>query len=146
MFSRSQTILVEYRDGKTETIKRAAFIDTVLFRINNRVVEVNPRRLDSIHVFADTIEIYFGETWIRANIFPRTKDSIPPVHRGFVRVRTRLTGNAEFGRLSASISELRRIVFRPKPAPAIVEPEEEEEENSEANEETETETEVSDEP
>lgn len=121
-FCRKQTILVEYRDGKTETIRKASFADTIFFRINNRVVQVNPRQLYKIEIFADTIDIYFGETWVRADIHPVSKDSVPPVHRGFVKVKTRLTGIADFGALSTSVSELKQINFRPsKPKAAAAE-------------------------
>lgn len=107
------TISVEYRNGKTETVKKALFIDTLFFHSDGRRVVINPKRLDRMDIFADTIKIHFGETWVRADIYPASKDSIPPVHHGYVKVNTRITGKASFGNLSTSLSELRQIIFRP---------------------------------
>jgi hypothetical protein len=112
------TVFVEYRNGESETVKKAAFKETAYFRTKGRSIEINPKKLGKIDIFADTIEIYYGETWVRAHIYPVSKDSVPPVYYGFVKINAILTGIADFGKLSASVSELRHINFKPKKAVA----------------------------
>jgi len=105
--------MVEYRNGETERIRRASFRDKAFFRTRGRSVEIDPRRVERIEVFSDTIEIYYSETWVRVNLHPATKDSVPPPpFAGWMKVNTVLTGVSDFGNISVSISELKQVVFR----------------------------------
>jgi len=109
----SKAVEVEYRNGKTEKIKKAAFKEKAYLRSKGRNVEINTKKLNSMDVFSDSIEIYYGETWVRADIYPKTKDTVNvPVHEGWIKINTVLTGVADIGKISASITELKRIRFK----------------------------------
>ena len=112
-------VLVHYRSGQTETVKKAEFHDlsgNPLFRLKGRQVIINQKKLHYMNVFADTIEIYYGDTWCRVDIYPilSKKDTNTVVHNGWMKISTILKGQADFGKLSASISELSYLHFRPK--------------------------------
>ena len=105
-------ISVEYRNGDTEKIKKAAFKEKTYFRAKGRSVEIKLKKLNGMDVISDTIEIYYGDTWVRANVYPTTKDTVNiPVYEGWIKINTILTGVAEFGKFSSSISELKHIKF-----------------------------------
>jgi len=126
-----QTVFVKYRNDETETVKKASLSDfsgKPYFRMKGRKVEINTKKLHHINVFPDTIEIYYGDTWCRVDVYPFikkkkdsvkdtaevTKDTAEVVWRGWMKISTILGGIAEFGKLSASISELKHVHFRPK--------------------------------
>ncbi|MDR0303793.1 MAG: hypothetical protein LBH98_03355 [Chitinispirillales bacterium] len=111
------TVLVQYRNGGSEIIKKADISDISgkpYFRTKGRNVEINIKRLHYIDIFSDTVEIYHSNTWCRTDIYPLTKDTIPVVYHGWMKISTILCGVADFGKLSASISELKQIHFKPK--------------------------------
>jgi hypothetical protein len=112
-------IWVQYKTGNSEIIKNAEFADVLgksLFRTKGRQVEINPKKLHYMDIFSDTIEIYRGDTWCRVNIYPLLPkgDTIPVAYNGWMKISTILKGYADFGKLSASISELTHIHFKPK--------------------------------
>ena len=126
-----QTVFVKYRSDDTETVKNASLSDfsgKPYFRMKGRKVEINTKKLHHINVFPDTIEIYYGDTWCRVDVYPFikkkkdsakdsadvAKDTVEVVWRGWMKISTILGGIAEFGKLSASISELKHVHFRPK--------------------------------
>lgn len=114
-------IILEYRNGETETIRKATFAKPALFRTENRSVKVNTKKIYEMEIFADTIEIHFAETWVRAKIHPRggKKDEEKPQPvLGWLKIGTIINGMSSFGRISAPITELRRIQFRIPEAPA----------------------------
>jgi hypothetical protein len=103
-------ISVEYRNGDTEKIKKAAFKEKTYFLTKGRSVEINLKKLNGMDVISDAIEIYYGDTWVRANVYPTTKDTANiPVYEGWIKINTILTGVAEFGKISSAISELKHI-------------------------------------
>jgi len=126
-----QTVFVKYRNDETETVKKSSLSDFTgksYFRMKGRKVEINTKKLHYINVFPDTIEIYYGDTWCRVDVYPFikkkkesskdtasiSKDTVEVVWRGWMKISTILGGIAEFGKLSASISELKHVHFRPK--------------------------------
>ena len=114
-------IILEYRNGETETIRKATFAKPALFRTENRSVKVNTKKIYEMEIFADTIEIHFAETWVRAKIHPRggkkDEEKSQPVS-GWLKIGTKINGMSSFGRISAPLTELRRIQFRIPEAPA----------------------------
>ena len=126
-----QTVFVKYRNDDSETVRKSVLADfsgKTYFRMKGRKVEVNTRKLHHIDIFPDTIEIYYGDTWCRVDAYPFikkkkesakdstavAKDTTEVVWHGWMKISTILGGIAEFGKLSASISELKHIHFRPK--------------------------------
>jgi hypothetical protein len=111
------TIWVLYKNDTGEIIKKAELIDfseKPCFRTKGRKVEINTKRLHHIDIFCDTVDIYYGDTWCRADVYPITKDTVPTVYNGWMKISTFVTGIADFGKLSASVSELKQIHFKPK--------------------------------
>jgi len=108
-----KTFVVEYANGKTQNIKKAAFREKTYFRAKGRNEELNPKKLNVMDVFSDTIEIYYGEMWMRANVYPTTKDTVNiPVYDGWIKVNTVITGVSDLGKISASLTELKRVKFK----------------------------------
>ena len=110
-------VWVQYRDGSSEIIKKAYISDVSgnpYFRTKGRKFEINVKQLHHIDIFSDTVEIYHSDTWCRTDIYPLTKDTIPIIYHGWMKISTTLSGIADFGKLSASLSELKQINFKPK--------------------------------
>ena len=113
-------VIFEYRNGETETIKRASFSQSTLFRSTGRSVKIEPRKIYEIEIFSDTTEIHYGETWLRARVHPRGKgEEILQPTSGWLKIGTKLNGMSSFGKISVSLTELKRIQFRiPEADPA----------------------------
>jgi len=110
-------VWVQYRDDSSEIIKKAYISDisgTPYFRTKGRKFEINVKQLHHIDIFSDTVEIYHSDTWCRTDIYPITKDTVPLIYHGWMKISTTLSGIANFGKLSASLSELKQINFKPK--------------------------------
>jgi len=106
-------VIFEYRNGETETIKRASFSQSTLFRSTGRSVKIEPRKIYEIEIFSDTTEIHYGETWLRARVHPRGKgEEILQPTSGWLKIGTKLNGMSSFGKISVSLTELKRIQFR----------------------------------
>jgi len=112
-------VLLEFRNGETERVKRASFDEKVVFRTQGRSVNINPRKIYKIEFFADSIEIHWGETWLRARVHPRSRgEEVLNPTLGWMKIGTTLRGNSTFGRIAVSVTELSLIQFRePEPAP-----------------------------
>jgi len=112
--------IIEFRNGDEKTIRRATFTEDVFFRRTGGNVKINPRKIYKMEIFADTIEIHSGETWLRAKIHPRGRGEEKPLPvSGWIKIGTTIRGNSDFGRISTALRELTRIQFRiPEPDPA----------------------------